>query len=67
MAFIVTDRVAVADEGSQWRGLSGTVMAVDGDDNSVRLDGHACGSTQLFDVGQLKADARTAPIDYSRC
>lgn len=67
MAFSVTNRVQVADESSQWRGLSGTVMAVDDDDHDLRLDGHPCKSRHRLLTTQLKLDGRTAPIDYTRC
>jgi hypothetical protein len=67
MAFSATDRVRIADRSSQWRGLSGEVKVVVSDDHDVRLDGHPCGSTQRFTTDQLKADGRTAPIDYTRC
>ena len=67
MAFVVTDRVRVADQSSQWRGLSGEVMLADDPDYDVRLDGHACGTTQRFLERQLQADATAEPLDYSRC
>ncbi len=67
MAFSVTNRVKVADESSQWRGLSGTVMVVASDNHDLRLDGHPCKSRHRFLTAQLKLDGRTAPIDYTRC
>ena len=67
MPFIVTDRVKVADQSSQWRLLSGEVMVANDPDYDVRLDGHKCNSTQRFLEPQLQLDATAEPLDYTRC
>ena len=68
MAFNVDDQVKVANDGSQWRGLTGQVKEVLADDNySVRLDGHGCHSRVVIAEDDLKSDSRDAPYDYSRC
>lgn len=70
MAFNVDDQVRVADQSSEYRGHSGTVMAVDGDNHQVRLFGHGCNDRVTLRTDQLKADSRTsgaAGLDYSHC
>ena len=67
MAYTVDTRVRVASQKSQWRGLSGVVKAVDGDNHEIRLDGHGCKGRELLTTDELKPDTRTAPYDYSRC
>jgi len=68
MAFDVDDQVKVNNESSQWRGRTGQVKAVlSGSNYEVRLDGHGCSSRVVFAEGDLAADTRAAPVDYSRC
>ncbi len=68
MAFSVSNRVRVADQSSQYRGLKGIVVAVNsGSAYGVRLEGHPCGSQQRFLEGQLKADSTTARVSYAQC
>lgn len=70
MAFNVGDQVRVADQSSEYRGHSGDVMAVDGDNHEVRLYGHACAGRVTLRTDQLRTDTRTtgaAALDYTNC
>lgn len=70
MAFNVDDQVRVADASSEYRGKSGDVKSVSGDNHEVRLYGHGCKNRVTLRTDQLRTDARTtgdAALDYSRC
>lgn len=67
MAYTVGQRVRVADQSLEWRGLGGEVMEVTGDSHEVRLDGHGCRARTTLLTSQLQTDEREAPLDYSNC
>lgn len=67
MAYSLNDQVRVADQSSEYRGHSGVVKGVSGDNHDVRLFGHSCAGRVVLRTDQLQADTRAVPIDYSRC
>lgn len=68
MAFSATDRVKVVDQSSEYRGLRGSVQAVEGDYYRVRLETQGCGGNEtLFRESQLATDTSTMKTDYAQC
>jgi hypothetical protein len=66
MAFAVNARVKIADQSSEYRKRSGTVLSVVGDKHQVRVDGFGQGQTAELLTPQLRTEPLAAPYDYSQ-
>ena len=61
---VVSDRVLVTAQNSNYRGLRGTVLSVDDDYLHVRIDGHPVDATVRFTANQLRTTSVESGIEY---